>query len=191
MSNYRRVHCPGGCVFLTLVTHQRSPLFSDPENVARLRMAIATVKAERPFDILGAVILPDHLHFVWQLSPSDSNYSARVGQIKATFTKSLPSQNRPRISVSQSRHKHRESNVWQRRFWEHTVRSSAELERVLDYVHYNPVKHGLVDCPHQWPYSSFHRSIERRDYVADWACVCEGRSPKIPDFQSLHQLLGE
>lgn len=86
MSNYRRVFIPGGTFFFTLVTYNRQPLFSDPKNVASLRRAIAQVKAEMPFDIVGAVVLPDHLHFLWKLPARARNYSKRLGRFKVLFT---------------------------------------------------------------------------------------------------------
>jgi REP element-mobilizing transposase RayT len=89
MSNYRRVYIPGGTVFLTLVTYQRYPIFSKPENVSLFRHAVANIRSEMPFEIIGAVVLPDHIHFIWTLPNDDQNYSKRVGKIKVLFTKSL------------------------------------------------------------------------------------------------------
>jgi REP element-mobilizing transposase RayT len=89
MPDYRRAYTPGGAIFLTLVTFNRRPIFAEPDNVKRLRQAAATVKAEMPFDITAAVILPDHIHFVWTLPPDDDNYSKRVGRLKVLFTRSL------------------------------------------------------------------------------------------------------
>lgn len=92
-----------------------------------------------PFEILGAVVLPDHLHFLWQLPPDDDNYSKRVGKIKVTFTKSFQRQNSSSEQISLSR-----QNIWQRRFWEHTIKDELDFAQHLDYIHYNPVKHNLV-----------------------------------------------
>jgi putative transposase len=63
-----------------------------------------------------------------------------------------------------SKQKHRESTIWQRRFWEHQIRDDADFERHMDYVHFNPVKHGHVPNIEAWPYSTFHR------YVGDGVC---------------------
>lgn len=144
MPNYRRSYLPGGTFFLTLVTYCRRPLFTNPENINLLRIATAKIKAERPFDIIAAAILPAHLHFIWQLPPDDANYSQRVSRLKVLFTRSLRKNKTLTTKVSASRRKHRESDVWQRRFWEHTITDEAELEQYLNYIHYNPVKHGLV-----------------------------------------------
>ncbi len=89
MPNYRRLCVPGGTYFFTIVTYQRQPIFANPENISLLRKAIATVQSEMPFTIIGAVVLPDHLHFIWQLPPGDSAYSKRIGKMKVLFTKSL------------------------------------------------------------------------------------------------------
>lgn len=175
MPQYRRVYLPGGTFFLTIVTYNRNPLFANPENIARLRNAVATTRAEMPFEITAAVVLPDHLHFLWTLPPTDSNYSQRIGRLKVLFTQSLRGKQALPQNVSISRRKRRESDVWQRRFWEHTIRDQADWSNHLDYVHYNPVKHGLVSCPHLWQYSSFHRWVQLGKYGADWRCCCGGK----------------
>jgi putative transposase len=191
MSQYRRNYIPGGTFFLTLVTYQRMPLFSNPENIHSLRFALSTTRLEMPFEILGAVVLPEHIHFLWTLPPNDSNYSRRVGRLKVLFTQSLRGKKTLPKQVSISRQKHRESDVWQRRFWEHTIQHEADLAKHLDYIHYNPVKHGLVVCPHQWKYSSFHKSVNEGIYRADWCCSCAGRQPQAPDFSQTAERMGE
>ena len=108
-----------------------------------MRQAVRKAKREADFQIVAAVILPDHLHFIWTLPPDDHNYSKQVGRVKFLFRRALRGHSAQPKTVSPSRRKHRESNAWQRRFWEHTLRGEAELSRYLDYVHYNPVKHGL------------------------------------------------
>jgi putative transposase len=135
MSDYRRAIVPGGTFFLTLVTYRRTPLFSESENVFRLRVAVAQMLTERPFEIIGAVVLPEHIHFLWRLPPNDSDYSQRVSRLKVLFTRSLRGYRALPQTVSASRHKHRESDVWQRRFWEHTIRDEVDLQRHLDYLH--------------------------------------------------------
>ena len=121
MPQYRRYYRPGGTFFLTLVTYNRRLLLKSAENVDRLRGAIARVKEEKP------VILPEHIHFLWQLPPDDSNYSQRISRLKVLFTRSLHGKNALSQDVSASRHKHRESNVWQMRFWEHTISNEADF----------------------------------------------------------------
>ncbi|WP_228059143.1 REP-associated tyrosine transposase [Nostoc sp. LEGE 06077] len=139
MSQYRRSYVPGGVYFFTLVTYRRIHLFSNVENISLLRQAIAKMRKELPFEITAAVVLPDHLHFIWSLPPDDSNYSQRVSRFKVLFTRSLRGKRSLSQDVSASRRKHRESDVWQRRFWEHTIFDEHDLHRHLDYIHYNPL----------------------------------------------------
>jgi putative transposase len=156
-----------------------------------LRTAVAKIKAEKPFEIVAAVVLSDHLHFIWQLPPDDFNYSQRVSRLKVLFTRSLRGKSALKQPVSVSRRKHRESDVWQRRFWEHAIRDEADLQQHLDYIHYNPVKHGLVSCPHLWEYSSFTKWVRQGRYPQDWGCVCGGREFKSFDFSEISGRVGE
>ena len=172
MPNYRRVYIPGGTYFFTLVTYCRRPLFKHLGNVQLLRNAVAKAKAEKPFKIVAAVILPDHIHFIWQLPPDDSNYSQRISRLKVLFTRAYKAVNPSTLELSKSRYKHRESDIWQRRFWEHLIKDEADLQQHLDYIHYNPVKHRFVSCPHLWEYSSFSRWVGRGRYPSNWGCQC-------------------
>lgn len=191
MPEYRRFYVPGGTIFLTIVTYKRYPFFCDPENIARLRRAISKTRTEKPFIITAAVILPDHLHFIWTLPSGDTAYSQRVSRLKVLFTRSLKYRRVLESQISLSRRKHRESNVWQRRFWEHTIKDEADLQKHLDYIHYNPVKHGFVSCPHLWEYSSFHQWVKKDGYSVEWGCVCDGRQAKVLDFSDLSGKVGE
>lgn len=175
MSQYRRAYTPGATVFLTLVTYNRNPIFADSHNVVYLRSVIAAMRSEMPFEITAAVVLPDHLHFLWTLPSNDSNYSKRVGRLKVGFTQSLRGKHALPQNVSLSRRRHREGDVWQRRFWEHTIKDETDLANHFNYLHYNPVKHGLVQCPHEWQYSSFHWYVQRGVYDRDWGCRCHGK----------------
>lgn len=190
MPDYRRYYVPGGTVFLTVVTGNRVPLFADAGHVERLKTALRSVHEERPFEIAAGVILPDHMHFLWTLPAEDVAYSRRLGRMKTCFTKQLGSRPGPR-SASQA--KHRESGVWQRRFWEHTIRDEDDFLDHLNYVHFNPVRHGLAKCPHCWPHSSFAKWVESGDYPADWGCSCDGRQPPSspPVFDRIAEAAGE
>jgi putative transposase len=191
MPEYRRLYVPGGTVFLTVVTYRRLPLFSDLANVNRLREAMRTVLAEAPFSFEAAVVLPDHFHVLWTLPPGDTRYSKRIGRIKVEFTQALRGRNALPSDRSLSRAKHRESDVWQRRFIEHTIRDDDDFERHLNYIHYNPVKHGYVACAHAWPYSSFSKWVGRSVYAANWACSCNGKIWQPPDWQEIEEHAGE
>ncbi|WP_228041121.1 transposase, partial [Nodosilinea sp. LEGE 07088] len=119
-----------------------------------------------PFDVTAAVVLPNHIHFLWTLP--DGNYSKRVGRLKVLFTRILRGSGALPQDVCLSRQRQRESDVWQRRFWEHTIRDEADWVGHLNYLHYNPVKHGLVRCSHEWEYSSFRWFVGEGMYAEDW-----------------------
>jgi len=127
------------------------------ENIDCLCNAFETVKTRHPFRIDTVVILPDHLHCIWTLPPNDTDFSARWGLIKATFSRTIEKGER----ISQSRQKRGERGLWQRRFWEHQIRDEADFHRHIDYIHWNPVKHGWVRQVADWPHSSFHVYLER------------------------------
>ncbi len=152
---YRRTFVPGGSFFFTVVTSQRRPVFTSPETVEILRRAFRTVRISRPFDIDAMVVMPDHLHCIWTLPPGDADYMNRWRLIKAWFTRHCD----PAL---------RERGVWQRRYWEHMLRDENDYARHLDYIHYNPVKHGLVASTGDWPYSSFRRFVDAGFYPPDW-----------------------
>jgi len=170
MSNWRRVFEPGGTYCFTLVTEGRAPIFADPRARAILRRALLAAKARWPFEILAIALMPDHLHTVWRLPENDCRYSMRIGWIKKEFTKAWLAFGGPEQARSPSRLRHRRRGVLQRRFWEHTIRSDEDLARHLDYIHFNPVRHGYVGCPREWPWSSFHRYCRAGVYAPDWGC---------------------
>lgn len=191
MPEYRRYRVAGGSYFFTLATYERRRLLAGAEDVELLRESLRSVRAQWPFETIAAVILPDHLHFIWALPPGDDNYSRRVGRLKALFSSRYAQTHPPSMPASLSRRKHRESTVWQRRYWEHAIRDEHDLKRHLDYIHYNPVKHGLAECPHAWPYSSFLRWVERGEYEIGWGCRCNGRTPTAISFQGVEGSAGE
>jgi len=191
MSDYRRYFVPGGTYFFTLVSYRRRPQFARPADVQRLREAVAAVQREQPFRILAAVVLPDHLHFVWTLPAGDADYSRRIGRMKVHFTRSCRTPSSSTVERSLSRRKHRESVVWQRRFWEHTIDEEGELAAFLDYIHYNPVKHRLASCPHAWPASSFSRWVALGLYEKSWGCCCQAGRASVRDFGDILDRVGE
>ena len=165
---YRRSHQPGGSYFFTLVTHQRQPLLSIPENIDRLRIVFKREKEKYPFAIDAIVILPDHLHAIWSLPEDDQDYSGRWSRIKRHFSAGCIG---AVASQSISRRNKREKPVWQRRFWEHTIRHENDWRRHIDYIHYNPVKHGHAKAPGEWPYSSFQHCVRKGWYPPEWGSV--------------------
>jgi putative transposase len=164
--HYRRAKTPGATYFFTVVTHNRQPLFQNNETVALLRQAFHIVKAESPFTIDAIVVLPDHIHSIWTLPEGDADFSSRWKRIKARFSLRCPEVYKQQRSIARQRKG--EQAIWQRRFWEHQIRNETDFSQHVDYIHYNPVKHGLADAPRNWPYSSFHRYVEDGVYPADW-----------------------
>jgi putative transposase len=167
MPDYRRNFVPGACYFFTEVTYGRHRWLC--RDFARRALREAIVKARRfhPFVIEAWVLLPDHLHCLWTLPDWDSDYSKRWRLIKSSVTTDIGDTVGAKFRSS-SRRKRRERSVWQRRFWEHTIRNEEDFRIHCDYIHYNPVKHGLCAAPKLWPYSSFHRFVRERRYELDW-----------------------
>ena len=163
---YRRAKIPGATYFFTVVTYNRQHLFQSDETVQLLRQAIYTVKQRYPFNIDAIVLLPDHLHCIWTLPDGDADFSTRWRLIKTDFSRRCPENYKCQRSLA--RYQKKEQAIWQRRFWEHRIRDQEDLERHIDYIHYNPVRHQLVDTPRKWPYSSFHRYVEQGCYSDDW-----------------------
>jgi putative transposase len=163
---YRRAKTPGGTFFFTVVTHNRRKFLCVPENIVFLRQAFRQVMTHHPFKIEAIVILPDHLHCLWTLPVGDEDFSTRWRLIKSYFSHQCEPTYQGRVSAS--RRRKQEKAVWQRRFWEHQIRDEADFIRHVEYIHYNPVKHGLVKAPMDWAYSSFRRYVRAGDYPADW-----------------------
>ena len=167
MSDYRRVYLKGGTLFFTVVTYARRPIFKDAMAASILKKSLRYVMAKRPFVVEANVVLPDHMHCIWRLPPGDCDYSVRWRLLKTYFSRHYSSY----ISVanpSKSMMVKQESGVWQRRFWEHTIRDEEDFERHCDYIHYNPVKHGLVRSPAEWKESSFEKFVAKGMYSPDW-----------------------
>jgi putative transposase len=162
MPNYRRLNSKGGVFFFTVVLSDRTSNLL-VEEIDRLRQAYRAVQARRPFETIAICILPDHIHALWALPEHDADFAARWGLIKSGFSRGLGAQPRSQSKISK-----REKGIWQRRYWEHTIRDDADLERHIDYIHFNPVKHGHVTRVIDWPHSSFHRFVERGLLTADW-----------------------
>ena len=135
------------------------------ENIGLLRAAFRHVRAYYPFTIEAAVILPDHLHAIWSLPEHDADFALRCRLIKSTFSRGLPVGER----ISASRGDKGERGIWQRRYWEHTLRDQDDFARHLDYIHLNPVKHRYTPRVQDWPYSSFRRWVRLGAYPEDWA----------------------
>jgi putative transposase len=159
VTDYRRNFLPGGSYFFTVnLAERRLALLT--ERIDLLRAAFRRVRAWHPFTIEAAVILPDHLHMIWTLPEGDPDFPLRWRLIKSAFSHRLPGGER----ISGSRAAKGERGIWQRRYWEHTLRDENDFERHCDCIHFNPVKHGHAIRPRDWPYSSFHRWVRLGAY---------------------------
>jgi len=155
--NFRRYCVPNSIVFITQVVQDRYPAFKNEENIELLRTTLRRVKELHPFSMLGYVFLPDHFHML--IRPTGkSNFSQMMHSLKPNFTKSY----KKSVDVTGS------MKFWQKRFYDHIIRDETDFQRHLDYIHYNPVKHDLVEKPEDWPHSSFLAWKERGAYPNQW-----------------------
>lgn len=163
MSNYRRARVTGATYFFTVNLGDRS---SDllVRHIDLLRHSVRLAKAHYPFHIDAWVVLPEHMYCLWTLLEGDGNFSTRWKIIKSVFSRRLPN-TEARSATNFARG---ERGIWQRRYWEHLIRDADDYRRHLDYIHFNPVKHGYVRCVRDWPFSSFHRAIRDGIYPMDW-----------------------
>lgn len=168
MPEYRRIKQAGGTYFFTVVTHGRRPILTYPQVRQALREGIFQVRQSMPFSIEAWVLLPDHLHAIWTLPEHDVRYAARWAVIKSCVTKRCKNLSGPGENVSLSRSRRKEGAVWQRRFWDHIIRDELDFHRHLDYLHWNPVKHGYAKTPMDWPYSTIHRFVAQGFYPQNW-----------------------
>jgi putative transposase len=163
MPNYHRNHVPGATYAFTVnLRDRRSDLLTT--QIDHLRAAVHSVRAEHPFTIEAWVVLPDHMHCLWTLPPGDTLYPRRLQLIKGRFSQTQPSTQIPRASLIRKA----ERGIWQRRYWEHTIRDDADFAAHMDYIHFNPVKHGYAHSAADWPYSTFARCVARGLYPVDW-----------------------
>jgi putative transposase len=164
MPDYRRNRVPGGTFFFTVNLADRNSDLLVRE-IATLREAVRAERRRAPFFIDAWVVLPDHIHCIWTLPDGDLDFSNRWRLIKTRFARSLPA-NEYRTPTMARR---RERGLWQRRFWEHTIRDEQDYAAHMDYTHFNPVKHGFAEHPADWPYSSFSACVARGVYDPSWA----------------------
>ncbi|MDX9850951.1 MAG: transposase [Anaerolineaceae bacterium] len=175
MPEYRRLRINGGTYFFTVLTYNRIPLFNNPQCRSILHVAWDDTRRRFPFKTTAICLLPDHIHCIWQLPEADANYSIRWKEIKRLFTKQFLKEIGPGSQRNESRQKRQEAAIWQRRFWEHSIKDDEDFERHLDYIHYNPVKHGYVEKAADWMWSSFQKFVKAGVYDSDWAGGDEGR----------------
>lgn len=169
MSNYRRAKLGGASYFFTLIAYRRRPILCDDIVRHALRDAVQATRREHPFSIDACVLLPDHLHCIWTLPPNDADFPLRWSKIKRRTSLACRETHRDDRLSTPSKRKHRESTLWQRRYWEHLIRDDDDFSRHMDYIHYNPVKHGLAETAGDWPHSTFQRLVADGTYPENWA----------------------
>lgn len=166
MPRYIRSSVPGATYFFTVTIADRS---SDAlvRHVNLLREAYVKVRRRHPFETIAICVLPEHLHCIWQLPEGDADFAIRWQQIKHGFSLGVPERSAMRLSLRAKR----ERGLWQRRYWEHLIRDEDDLRRHVEYIHFNPVKHGQVQAVAEWPFSSFHRWVARGLVPVEWGSV--------------------
>lgn len=179
MVQYRRNRVSGGTYFFTVTLADRKAT-TLVDHIQPLREAFRQTAQKYPFKMDAVVILPDHLHAIWTLPLENNDYPTRWQSLKSHFTRSI------KHSINLKRNARGEYNLWQRRYWEHTIRDQDDFRAHMDYLHYNPVKHGLVTRVRDWPYSSFHRLVREGVYPMAWGEIQHSQSPDSialhPDF---------
>jgi len=158
MTNIRRYYVPNAIVFITSITQNRFPLFSIKRNIGILNLTVENVKQIHPFEIMAYVLLPDHFHWLLRLSEGDDDFSKILKSVKGNFTANYKKANHIIDPVS----------LWQKRFWDHVIRDEQDLKNHMDYIHWNPVKHGCVDAPEKWIHSSYPQWLEFGIYESGW-----------------------
>ncbi len=179
MPEYRRIKEDGGIYFFTVVTYQRLPILTPEPCREILHQAWQDTQNRFPFETIAVCLLPDHIHAIWKLPEGDANYSLRWREIKRLFTKTYLQNIGPGEERNESRQKRGEAAIWQRRFWEHTIIEEVDLENHIDYIHFNPIKHGYVKKASEWQWSSFKRFVQKGVYDMDWIGGEEGRLSKL------------
>ncbi|MFT5589854.1 MAG: putative transposase [Bradyrhizobium sp.] len=160
MSHYRRSLQPGESYFFTVITYQHRSILCDKPICHVLKKVIAKVRANRPSNIDAWILLPDYMHCIWTLPQDDADFPACWRRIKSHVSKACREQCHRQDPLPPSKKKHREATAWQRRFLEHRTRNENDFAGYLDYIHHNPVKHGLMNNAVAWPYPGIHRDLK-------------------------------
>ena len=181
---YRRLYTDGAVYFFTLATYKRQKILLDSSNIQLLKKSITIVKSKHPFVIEAIVILPEHLHCLLTLPDKDHDFSTRLRLIKTEFSRKCDTRNQSLFKIEQSRRLKKEKHIWQRRFWEHQIRNEKDFSSHMDYIHYNPVKHGLAHSPKDWRHSSFINCVNKGFYDIDWgATITDNYFDKINNVE--------
>ena len=174
MRTYIRNRTDGASYFFTLnLLNRQSDLLT--RHIEELRFAYRKTQHHMPFTLNAMVVLPDHLHLLLTLPDGDHDYAKRIKCLKGQFSRQIPKTE----FVNESRANKGERGIWQRRYWEHRIRDELDYQRHMDYIHYNPVKHGHALRASDWLYSTFHQYALQGIYPLDWANEDVARSDVI------------
>lgn len=165
---YRRWWDKGGTYFFTLVTHERRPILTTSLGRECLRCSLAECRETQPFRLDAIVLMPDHLHLILRLPPDDDQFAKRLARIKRGFTRTYLLGGGAEGAPTPSRLRQRYRGIWQKRYYEHRIRGWKDYRLHLDYIHANPVKHGLAAKPADWPWSTFMAWVQRGEYDQSW-----------------------
>lgn len=172
MASFRRATAPGSTWFFTVATYRRQLVLTHPQALSALREAIIHVRTTRPFGIVAWVLLPDHMHAVWQLPEGDADYRDTLGVHQTPHCAGFKA---PRACADRIFDESTQGDrVLEKALLEHQIHDDLDLARHVDYVHYNPVKHGLVERVADWPHSTFHRHVTRGLLPSEWAAASTG-----------------
>lgn len=180
MPNYRRYYVPNSIVAFTVVTYNRQPIFSKPESAKLFLNLLDTLSNKFHYECQAYSILPDHVHLLIQLSPDFPIFSMFIRELKRLFSIEYQKSDLILPISNASRQKHHEVTIWQRRFWDHIIKDEQDLQNHIDYIHLNPVKHGLVQDPSKWAWSSFAEYVDQGFYSNGW----EQHKKKLEKFNS-------
>ncbi len=169
MRTYKRLRIQGGTYFFTLTLAERRGNDLLVRHISALRTAFRRTLVDHPAAVEAIVVLPDHLHCIWRLPAGDDDFPTRWRLIKSRFSRAIP----PGEPICASRARRSERGLWQRRYWEHVIRDERDFRQHMNYIHYNPVKHGYVDNPKDWPFSSLHRLVANGLYEEGWAAAAD------------------
>lgn len=169
MPNYKRYYLNNHYIFITVVTYNRNKILI--ENIDLLKECLKNAKDKFGVEFFGIVIMPDHFHIIMK-SKEAQDFSKIISTVKRSFTQAIDEDFKDE-NISASRIKRNEKGVWQRRFYEHIIRDEKDLYNHLDYIHYNPVKHGYVNNIKDWKFSSFHKFVELKNYDINWGSASD------------------
>ncbi|MBU4352864.1 MAG: transposase [Nanoarchaeota archaeon] len=173
MPNFRRYYIPDAIVFITGVTRKRQHFLRAESDVNLLFETLRNVQLIHPFRLLAYVLLPDHFHWLMRVVSESGNFSEVMQSIKRNFT----------LNYKHAHHINTTLNIWQPRFWDHVIRNEHDLEKHFDYVHWNPVKHGYVRYPEDWPHSTYAHWLKLGYYGPEWGRGEEPSGIAIMDFE--------